>query len=129
MAAPRRVHRPGGLFVRGGSGLLAQALGNDCRQLCAVADAELGVDVREVGLDGGSRHEKLLADLRVGETCRGMADDLELRWGQAVPAGHRAPPWTATALDPGDDLAVTQRLAAGIGAAEVGFSHGGVEPF
>jgi len=50
--------------------------------LDAVANVELGVDVREVGLDGRLAEEQRFADLAVREAARDELEDLELACGE-----------------------------------------------
>lgn len=53
-----------------------------CRQLGSVADRELAEDVGEVCLDGASRDEQVIGDLRVAETVVDQFDDLEFFGGE-----------------------------------------------
>src|SRR5213079_1596353 len=51
-------------------------------RLCAVRDAELAIDLREVELDGLLGQPELTADLRVGAALRYETEDLVLARGQ-----------------------------------------------
>src|SRR5918997_5723522 len=90
------LHRPGGRYL----GVPAPGrLGGELR---AVAHAELGVDVRQVGLDGGACDEQPLRDLGVGESGGGLADDLGLGRCQTFPAEAGALALSAGAPQPRD---------------------------
>src|SRR5918996_1069542 len=83
------------------------------RELDAVGHAELGVDVRQVRLDGVAAHEKTGRDLGVGEAIDGQPDNLELGGGEAGPA--RGPSAPAAAGPPGVGHGVVEREAGTLG--------------
>src|SRR5918996_2442417 len=83
------------------------------RELDAVGHAELGVDVRQVRLDGVAAHEKTGRDLGVGEAIDGQPDNLELGGGEAGPARGRSAP--AAAGPPGVGHGVVEREAGTLG--------------
>ena len=68
--------------------VLVSSLGGE---LGAVGDAELGVDVRQVCLDGVATHEQVHCDLRVGAPAADLLDDSALGGGEACPAGRAVP--------------------------------------
>ncbi len=62
----------------------------------SACDAELGVDVGEVGLDGVAADEELLRDLRVGQPASDGRCHLELDRSEARPAMSRFRSFAAT---------------------------------
>ena len=80
------------------------------RDLGAVAQTELGVDVREVDLHGAAGDEHALTDLRVRQAGGGVADDLELGRREALPAPGRPLARPARAAHVCDRLIERQRL-------------------
>ena len=57
----------------------------------AGVDGQLGVDVRQVRLDGRLRHEELLGDLLVTQAARKQLEDLDLAFGDRARAGDGPP--------------------------------------
>src|SRR6185312_6702676 len=84
-------------------------------QVSAGRGAQLGEDVREVGLDRAEGDEHALADLAVGATGGDVAHDLELGRGQAVPAAGWPFSLAASPADIADRLIGAQCCARGEG--------------
>src|SRR5215204_425891 len=81
------------------------------RDLGAVAQAELGVDVREVDLHGAAGDEHALTDLRVRQPGSTVADDLDLGRRETLPARGRPLARSASAAHICDRFIERQRFA------------------
>src|SRR5215207_8898670 len=81
------------------------------RDLRAVAQTELGVDVREVDLHGAAGDEHALTDLRVRQPGGTVADNLELGRRETLPARGRPLARSASAAHICDRLIERQRFA------------------
>ena len=74
----------------GRSVLVARSAGDSQgREFYAISDAELGVHVRQVCLDGGPAHEEPGPDLGIRKALGDQADDVEFGAGEAGPALRR----------------------------------------
>jgi hypothetical protein len=73
-------------------------------QLHPRSDAELGVDVGEVGLHGARGHEKPCGDVFIGQTFTDQSRDVALGRCQRRPAAGRPFAFTPTALRVGDGI-------------------------
>ena len=88
------------------------------------SEAELGVYVGEVGLDGTGRNEKSCGDVLIGQTLAHQAHHVTLGRGQRCPAGRGSFAFTAAAQRVGNRLVGRHGRTLSPGGVKVRIFHG-----